>query len=538
MLTLLPIGILLLAGLAINIQDRLRPHFGTSWLIAVAASFISWLAMLIFRLRLPTELNILSWQTPQIPLIGRLSLLLDYNVWPYALALMTITLAVILSDAARTRYDSSPTAWAASLAITALGLMALQAGSSLMLLFTWAIVDIIELIYLLGLPDSHRFTLRIIISFGFRIASIMMLFWAASQGWRGMGSFSLAQIPASAGFPFLLAAGLRLGVFPLNLPFLQEPTLRRGAGNLLRLAPVASSLALLARLPENTIPAFLLGWMPLFEAMLALAGLYAAIRWLSAQDEIEGRPFWIVGWAALAVTSVINGVPTASIAWGMALLLPGSLLFLYFPRIQRMNFLLFFGLIGLLGLPFTPAASGWAGLLGNGLNFWRLMLVLTHTILVLGTIRKAFQRGGESGALESWARIVYPMSFVIIIQAILILGLSGWPGSLVLGVWWLALISNGLILLTALLAWRLGITPPYIQLPASSPISKILKKILPRIEPIFRLEWLYQSAWKIFIFIGSILSGISTIMEGDGSMLWMILLLVLLITLVIRQGGT
>jgi hypothetical protein len=537
MLILLPIGLLFLASLAIFLIDRLRPNFGTSWLIAVAASFIAWLTLLILRLRLPTTLSILSWEGPDSILMGRLSLLLDYDAWPYALALMTITLAVVLTDAARTRFDSTPKAWSASLMITGLGLLALQAGTSLTLVLTWVFVDIIELVYLLGLEDVDRFSLRMIIAYGVRLASALMVFWATAQGWHTAGSFTLTEIPESAGFYFLLAAGLRLGVFPLNLPFLQEPNLRRGAGNILRLAPVASSLMILARLPNAIIPQRFSNWTPLFEAMLALAALYAAFRWLSSSDEIEGRPFWIIGWAALAVASVLNGRPEASLAWGIALLLPGSLLFLYFPRIQRMNFLLFFGLIGLLGLPFTLAASGWAGLLGSSLNIWRILLLIAHAVMVLGYLKRAFQRGGEAGALETWARIVYPMGLVIIIQAIIILGLIGWPDSLTLGTWWMALISNLVIILAVVLAWRLGITPPYIQLPASSRVTKAINWLAPRIEPIFRLEWLYQTAWKIFKFLGNILKRFSQILEGDGGILWMILLLVLLITLLTGLGG-
>ncbi len=536
MFILLPIGLLLAAALAIIIQDRVRQHYGTSWLIAVSACVIAWLTILVMRLRLPTQLNILSWDNPGLYLMGDFSLLLDYDSWPYALALITITLAVTLSDSARTRYDSTPRSWSASLFITALGLLALQSGSSLSLMAAWVLVDILELIYLLKLKDSNRFMPRIIISYGVRTASILTLVLATSRGWQVVGDFDLAHIPQASAFIFLIAAGLRLGVFPLNLPFLQEPTLRRGAGNIIRLAPVASSLCLLARLPVGVIPPSLIMWKPLFQAMLALAAIYAAFRWLSASDEIEGRPFWIVAWAALATSSVINGVPEASIAWGIALILPGSLLFLYFPKVQRMNFLLFFGLIGLVGLPYTLLASGWSGLAGNGVNLWTFFFVIAHAVMVFGYLNRASQPGGEIGALESWARIVYPLGIIVIIQAILTLGLIGWPDSLTIGVWWLGLISTLLVISSLVLIRRLGITPPYIQLPASSGFTKALNWITSRLEPVFRLEWVFRIAWGINNAFGNILKSLSTILEGDGGILWTILLLVLIVT-IITGGG-
>ncbi len=537
MFILLPIGLLLASSLAITILDRVRPNFGTSWLIATSACIVSWLTVFVFRLRLPTTLTLFSWEETGLNLIGEFSLLMDYDSWPYALTLTTITLAVVLTGAARTRYDSAPRSWAASMTITALGLLALQSGSSLTLMAAWVLVDLVELFYLLRLEDAPQFNLRIIISFGVRLASILMVYLATIIGWQTAGRFDLSQIPQSAGFLFLLAASLRLGVFPLNMPFLQEPALRRGAGNIIRLAPVASSLMLLARLPAGLVPEALQGWTWLIFLLLAMAALYAAARWLSAADEIEGRPFWIIAWASLATASVFNGQPGASLAWGMALLLPGSLLFLYYPRVQRMNFLLYFGLISLIGLPYTPLASGWQGLVGGGVSLWTILFIIVHAMMLLGYINRMLQPGGEVGALESWARIVYPLGLIIIIQAILTLGLIGWPGSLTVGVWWLPVVSNILVLSAFIFIRRLGISPPYLQLPASSRLAGFLDWIIPRMEPILRLEWLYQAAWRIFNFIGRILHTVSTILEGEGGILWTTLLLVLLITL-LTSGGT
>lgn len=537
MLILLPVGLLLVASSAIFILDLTRPKYGTSWLIAAATSILAWLAVFILRLRLPTTLRLASWNVLELNLSGHFSLLLDYDSWPYALALITITLAVILSDAARTRYDSTPRAWLASLVIAALGLLAVQSGTTLMMMLIWVVMDLLELLYLLGLKDAHQFGLRVIVSYGVRTASILFLFLGTMQGWAARGDFDVTQIPTEAGFVFLLAAGLRLGVFPLNLPFLKEPTLRRGAGNIIRLTPVAASLGLLARLPADLVTPGLERWLPLFMGLLSLSALYAGARWLAAVDEVDGRPYWIVAWASLATASVLNGVPQASIAWGMALILPGSLLFLYYPRIQRMNFLLFFGLAGVLGLPYTPAASGWAGLIGNGFTLWTLIFMVAHLLMVMGYLDRAFQPGGAPGALESWARLVFPLGLILIIQASIALGLIGWPGAFTAGVWWLSLVSNGLILVVILLIRRFGAIPPYFQLPASSGLRSALDWLSPRLEPVFRFEWVYRAGWQIYNFLGMLLTTFSSVLEGKGGILWTVLILVLLIS-ILGGGGS
>lgn len=536
MILLLPIILLLLAALAVLILDRLRPKFGTSWLIASLTTFAAWLIIVGLRLWLPTTLSLLSWDSSKLSIFGEFSLLLDYNSWPYVLSLITIALAVILTGAARTRYDSTPRSWSVSMLITALGLLALQSGTSLMLMVSWVIVDLLELVYLLRLEDSGRFIPRIIISYGVRTASILCLVLGTSQVWAANGSFDITQIPPYTGFFFLLAAGLRLGVLPLNLPFLQEPGLRRGAGNIIRLAPVASSLCLLARLPAELLSPPLMQYLPMFKALLAIAALYAALRWLRAVDEVEGRPFWIIAWASFAMFSVLNGSPGASLAWGIALLMPGSLLFLYSPRIQRMNFLLHFGLIGLVGLPFTPLSSGWEGLTSSGFNIWTALFTLTNAFMLLGYLNRAIQPGGAAGALESWARLVYPLGLILIIQANIMLGLVGWPVSLTVGAWWLPLTSVALVIGGIILVRRFGIQPPYIQLPASSQLSKISAWLLPRLEPIFRLEWVYKILWRIYNFIGRALLALTKILESEGGILWTVLLFVLLISALIGIG--
>ena len=202
-----------------------------------------------------------------------------------------------------------------------------------------------------------------------------------------------------------------------------------------------------------------------------------------------------------------------------------------------MNFLLHFGLISLVGLPFTPLASGWAGLTANGFSFWTVLFMLAHAVMILGYLNRALQPGGAPGSLESWARLVYPLGLILIIQSNLMLGLVGWPGSLTLGQWWLPLVSALLVTAAMLASRRLGIRTPSFQLPASSQVSKVLEWLLPRLEPIFRMDWIYQILWRVNNLIGKILRAFSRILESEGGILWTVLLLVLLIALLTGGGG-
>ena len=40
---------------------------------------------------------------------------------------------------------------------------------------------------------------------------------------------------------------------------------------------------------------------PLLLGLTTMAGLFAAINWLRAKDELNGRPYWMLGTASLAI---------------------------------------------------------------------------------------------------------------------------------------------------------------------------------------------------------------------------------------------
>ncbi len=111
--------------------------------------------------------------------------------------------------------------------------------------------------------------------------------------------------------------------------------------------------------------------------------------------------------------------------------------------------------------------------------------------LVLGYIHQALQPGGEPRTLESWARLVYP-GLIIIIQAILVLAFVGWPGSLTIGRWWLAAVSNGLIVAAVVLVNALGISLPTFNCQPAALLRKFQAGYSQGWNLFFRLDWIYR----------------------------------------------
>ena len=525
-LSVIPIVLLTTAAVAILILQWLRPGFGLAWLIAGLGAFLAWIAMLFLRLRLPLSLSFELKSTDLFSFAP--ALLLDRISWPYALGLITLVFAAILTASARRRFPADPFNWAGSLAISALGLLAILSGNPLTLMMAWVAFDLVELIILQGGRPDQNTSQRIVVAFSARTIGVLVFFLAVVFSGTDPNTFALKHISIQSGLLIFIGCGLRLGVLPLHLPFSQEPRLRRELGTILRLVPVVSTLVLLARLPAAIIPE---AWVPWLLSLVALAALYAGGMWLAADNELNGRPYWMLGWAALAFACVIRGSPLASVAWGIVLLLQGGFLFLYSAREKYLVFLPVLGVWGIMGLPFSPAASGWPGLFEPTFNLFSIAVYISQGLLLAGFIRHVARPGFHLASADRWAQAVYPVGLLSLMVADLILGVWGWPGSLTRAYAWAgipALVGCALFLG---LSWRHALPILTADQVTDRPAWQIARPFFSRLSVIFRLEWFYNLVGLLYRSLGRLLGGVTAVLEGDGGVLWILLLLSLVITL-------
>ena len=132
LLLLVPILILLIIPLIMLVIRILQPDFAFFWLVATLGALSTWPVVLLLHLRIPESLTLVAWKPEQILPISP-TLLLDPISWPFAMALASLVLAVILTDVARVA-EVDWSAWASSLAITAIGMLAVLAGNPLTLI--------------------------------------------------------------------------------------------------------------------------------------------------------------------------------------------------------------------------------------------------------------------------------------------------------------------------------------------------------------------------------------------------------------------
>lgn len=532
-LLLLPIALFFVSAAAILFLRRLRPGYGYAWLLAVLTVVGVWGLLLYFRFNPPPPVIITNW-LPVTLVAGTIIFQLDTPAWVYTFALSGLSVAVILTASARLQYQSSPTTWAANLAITAAGMMATLASTPLTLVLAWTLIDLIELIYILGAAQEKEVSGEAVVAFLVRVTGTILLMSTMVLSKAGGQELLLIDPPSNLSMLLVIAAGLRLGVLPLHLAYRSGMPFRRGISTTLRMVAAASSLVLLGRLPAASVPP---DWFPWLLVFAALAGLYGATAWVFSPNEIQGRPFWMISLASLAVVSVIRSYPQSSLAWGTVMILSGASIFLYSARELRLLFLSGLGALALSGLPFTPGAAGWQGLSVFPINLPDFWFWLVHVLLLLGYLRHMNRPEETLATMERWIKAVYPVGLFILMVTAWIVAFWGWPGEFGLERWFASLPS----VVVAGLAWfgLRWLLPWWANHPertgwvttVAGPVGNVLNNLL-------RLTWLYRLGGWLYFVAQRLVRSFTIILEGEGGMLWVLVLLALLISLLQNSGGS
>lgn len=528
MWTLLPALLLIIMAAIVAVIHRIKPNFGLSWLLSVLAAMIALGLMVAFHWLQPVAVGDNTW-LPATQEAAQILFKVDDISWSYGISLLGLLLAVLLTAPVRLQYRSNPITWLANLAIGGAALLSVLAATPLTLVLTWTILDLIDLVVSMASKADARINRAAIISFAFRLTGSLLVVWAMGLSRAGGAQLLLNETQPLPAFFLLLAVGLRLGVLPLSLPYYAEALRRRGIGSMIRLASPIASLGILARLPDSVAP---LDISPFLLALVGLAVIYGAGMWLASEDEVNGRQYWVIALAGMAVGSVIRGQPQASLAWGVIMILSGGLIFLYTTR-PRISFIFpLLGLIGISGLPFTPAASGWAGMVTLPFSLPDVLFIIAHVILLLGYIRHFLRPGDQPSEVERWTRVAYSIGLFLLGALGWLVGLLGWSGSWTAGIWWASLIST-------LLAISIGV-PLYFYLKkhaATSPpkmgwIFRVGAQFAKILSPVLRMSWLYRTLGWMYNLLQKLISLMSRMLEGAGGVLWVLVLLVLLITIV------
>ncbi|MGD8753557.1 MAG: hypothetical protein PVG14_19165, partial [Anaerolineales bacterium] len=156
-----------------------------------------------------------------------------------------------------------------------------------------------------------------------------------------------------------------------------------------------------------------------------------------------------------------------------------------------------------------------------------------QAVLVLGFAKHALRMDEIWEGVERWVWIIYPLGLGVL--PLTHFGLAWWTG---LGIfdtisspipfswvpgWWGGLLSMGL--LGGVILW----------IRRSPALSQIVDVPM---GWVFSFEWLYRFLWWIYRTISRVVAIIDRVLEGDGGLLWALLIITLLLSfLSTRNGG-
>ena len=524
-LNFLPMLFLVVAAIIIFLVDKFRPSMGGAWISALSGSLFSLGTILLFRWFPPPELVIENWlefNSVSFPLAFGY----DSISWTFAFCVIVVLTAIFLTVPIRLTVSNDPKAWILDIILATAALLSVLAKTPITLILVWTLIDILEVVVLVIYSSETAITRQAVISLAARIVGTWVLLWAMFYSqFQGSGQIDFTRIPTEYGLMLLLAVALRLGIFPIFIPFSREIPVRRELGTVLRFIVPVSSLTLLARLSDLVIPS---EWAILLSIVALLASIFGSIMFFLSSSELTGRSYWLVALAGMAIVSVVRGKAEAGLSWAVALILLGSFLSLHSYRKKSYLWLMIVGFLGITGLPFSPVASGWSGLVVFPFNFLDILYMIVHIILLVGFMKHAFRMEEPPELAERWMLILYPLGLGILIAAQWFIGADTLLSSINNQVWWASIITTGIALIIPALVFRIH---PKIMGGRGEIATDQLPNTLSRF-------WIYRPLERLFFMLQSFIFMLTNLLEGEGGVFWAFLLFIMLLTLIgVGTGG-
>jgi hypothetical protein len=522
MLIFLVIGILILTVSLMLALRLLRPGFGYHWLVVSVGTTLAWILVLVLGFLLPIRAQIGSWM-PGLQFANSIILNLDQISWPFAFGLTTISLAIIYTDVVRAR-ELDWSNWASTLIYTGLGFIAVLSGNLLTFLLTWTLFDFIGFSILMTQIYSNATRRRIVVILFSRLFGTMGLYLAGVLSVSNQTGFTLEQVTPLVLVLIVASAMLRIMILPGEDPVFRRSARRRSMGTVSRMTSAGIVFVLLARLGmENE---FLVGNNTIINLIIFVVGLMAilsAIAWWLAKDELEGRQAWVAGMSALVIASTLRGDGEASLAWGLAALFSGGLIFIASVRERFSLWIALLGLIGLSAFPFTPAWNG-LNIFDFPINPYLLLFFISIVLILIGYVRHASQRRDYPVGIERWIKVFYPIGLLILPVAHF-------------GAGWFVNTRSGAM---PLVGWLLG---PLICVLASVGFfwqyrgGRVPHFIMKWSNSLFALNWLFAITSLGYRLFSRFINFVTVVLEGEGGFLWALLWIVLFLSILVISLG-
>jgi hypothetical protein len=219
------------------------------------------------------------------------------------------------------------------------------------------------------------------------------------------------------------------------------------------------------------------------------------------------------------------------------MIFPGGLIFLFSSRQRLLLIPVLIGFWGLTGLPFSPAASGWQGLVVLPFSLLDIILILSYGLLLMGYLRHSLEPRESLGEKERWVQVIYPIGLVLPVVSQWFTGIFGWKGSFTIGNWWASLTSVLICVLGVILIGRQSQKIIFQVETRLAWLVILLRRSGKVAFFILSLNWFYRLIGLLYTLAQQLVVFITQLLEGEGGVVWAFVLLALVLSLLMPGGG-
>jgi hypothetical protein len=500
---------------------------GSTWIIAVLVSILTWLGVLLLHIHFPAAFSNAGW------LPGGVSqdvLRFEFNEqsWLLALCWLALLVCVVAASSANLEAPNSVLVLSGSFAIASVTLLSILSASLLAFVITWTLIDLVEFILLAFTINDREMMTTEIVDITLRIGGTFLVVAALAISSHQGGGVELSNAGTDI-YTLLIGGGfLRMGVLPLRPSFSPDEPVRRTLATLYRLSSLVSAFALLVQLPVAPFSQDSL-WFVYLAATVAT--VFGALMWATGVNELSGRQYWALSLAGIGTLAVMRGQSALALASACILITLGGFLFTTPQQQGRQTPFFIFLLLSATGLPFTPYPAAWTG----EWSILRIVQIFALALLLFGALRFYQRKETISAKRETWVSFFTQ-------QGLIIISLSSWavliwnrnflplqPG------WGYAFILVGFFLF--LVIYQLYFRQRLAREDRATQFTRDLITASARgLRNFFRFDWLLNFILWVYRQFQIGIQFVEGTLEGEGGVLWSLVFLALLISVLVGAG--
>ena len=524
---LIPVAVLAIAAIIIFLITRFRPNTGLCWGVSTIAAIAVWGWMVYLNGTPETAFGIASLNLT-------LGFVLDNISWTYMISQAILLAFILFTAPSRLNPDFSTSFWGYGLLLSLIGVVGAASDGGWSVIICWVAFDLLLIGIHLRKKEQGissvpiRDTLRINFSSTF-LAILSLTISSAGT----MNNLFANNYQATANALLLLSCALRAGMLPIQKPQTGMNETYAGFETLRRLTAVTVSFPLLARISTRVLG------NESYQVLLSfatIAALVSALGWMRDDRLSQKRIYFVAFSASFAFISAIRFNQTSALIWSVSLIVLGGPFLLYKIRSKVLDIIMLILMVLYSGLPFTPVAEAWQGIVLTPASFTDTMLVIAFACMLAGILFLVQKKEPDTTEIhDRWLGTIYPFGFIFSVLSFIMIAHLSWRFLDFSGIPWppiLAMIIAVIIRVST--RW----------LPFIPAVHQFMTWFTAAIQTIWKgLAWIVEFRWAEKIgrlaswAAASSTHAVSVTFEGQNGILWEFLVLIVLLVIIMGSGS-